>query len=189
MVVIAIISSLMAVVVGAFRSGMSAASPTHAAELASASVLAARSQALTLRSGSRVVIDAIYDPEHSNRYLRRVTIERKETNPSGEELWVQTGMAVTLPAHTFFSTDYSSGYEILPAPDTGKLVYEFDAAGRLDSAGGVEARMVFVVGTLDSAGMLETPTAMLPKRNGFIIRQAGRVAHFQTPDQIIPAQQ
>ncbi len=181
LVVVALMIVLIGISLKAFRSGMSAASPTEAANLVSAAVLTARSQALTLRTGSRIVIDGNYDASQPDRSLRRVQLERKETN-GPVDTWVPAGKALALPENVFFATDYSTGYT---EPQPKKFVYEFDKAGRLIVPANQEARLVFVVGFRDPAGVLQTPAPMLPKRNGFIIRKAGRVTFFENPAQIV----
>ncbi len=184
LVVIAVMASMLALAGSAFRSGIGAASPLEASNLVSATILSARSQAMTLRSGSRIVVDASFDAGNPDRHLRRISIERKESTASGTE-WVDAGKTLILPKNTFFSTDYSSGYDTeTDSGDDLKYIYEFDEAGRLVTSGSGDARVVFVAGIMDEAGQLQTPDAMLPRRNGFIIRKAGRVTFFDHPDQI-----
>lgn len=189
LVVVGIMVLLIGLATTAFRGGMSAANPAEAGNLVSAIALNARSQALTLRSGSRIAIDAEFDPANPGRYLRRISLSRKEG-----AVWKPVGKPVMLPEHVFFSTAYSSGFaETTPPPDPTppepkQFVYEFDSSGRLATPGNAEARLVFVAGFVDDAGTLQTPEAMLPRRNGFILRRAGRVAFFQSPDQMPPSQ-
>ncbi len=185
------IASVLLGMTAHFLGASGSANPRQASLLVSSVAMNARSQAMAAQQPARLLIDAEFDAENPDDYLRRVA-----TVVWSEDGWVIKERPIRLPDSIFLSSDYSSGlrdtmsYDYSDAsPQTGEsgnevFFIEFDAAGRLDPST-EEARIVFVSGVLDrQSGALDVPAARLPQRDGFIVRMAGRLTFFQEPDQI-----
>jgi prepilin-type N-terminal cleavage/methylation domain-containing protein len=202
LVVIGIMAALAVVGLLATRGISKGASVQGAVSTASSLALAARAQAQTLGLGARLVIDSFYDAANPQHCLRRITILEavdpdEWTDPSVSE-WKLSDKPTLLPKGTYFDRENSSGFgtmqfsfEDIEAQDGSSgnevLYYEFDGNGRLiDVVPGELAKIIFVAGVdILPSGLPNIPEAMANSVDGFIIRRAGRLAFFESPDQIL----
>jgi len=195
LVVIAILVLLLAVTGSVFQGG--AGKLGAATSMASSMLLNARTQAMSMGNGARFVIEAEIDPANRDDFLRRLAVLRA-VDVGGVIKWEPVGRSVELPDGHVFATNYSQGYGTMKyafngvaGPQDGTtgqevFFYEFDGAGHLVSSSGSEARIVVAAGRLDDSGGIFTPQAQEARRDGFIVRRAGRLAYFQDTDQIDP---
>ncbi len=165
-----------------------------AVSAASTLALSARSEAMALGYGARLVIDFEYDEDRPQTYLRRMTILRG-VDVGGDRQWQLTDKPTLLPEGTYFYEDYSSGYDemffdfsdLQPQDGTSGdrvVYYEFDENGRYEPNSLELAKMVFVNALPPTSETLIIPDSMANSRDGFIIRNAGRLTFYERPDQI-----
>lgn len=176
--IIGILSSLAVVSFNSIGRGSGA---RGAMDLAASMALSARIEAMSFGYGSLLVIDNGDNPEHK---LQRMAVLRY-TNSTNLEL---VGKPTSLPQGSFFLPNYSKGMSTtnisnLPgAANTPAYFFKFNGSGHLVSAS--ESRLVFAGNTMDVAGNLQDPPGMIQGRRGFILRNNGRPAFFQTPEQM-----
>jgi len=181
LVVIAIIGILSSLAVVGFNSIGRGSGVRGAEDLAASMALSARVEAMSFGYGSLLVIDNGTNTEHR---LQRMAVLRY-TNTTNLDL---VGKPTALPKGTFFLTNYSKGMSATNITNfpggvsTPAYVLKFNGSGHLDSAS--ETRLVFSGNIMDAAGNLQNPPAMIQGRRGFILRNNGRPAFFQTPDQM-----
>ncbi len=194
--VMAVASVLIGMTAHFMGSANTGGNPRDASLFASSVTMNVRSQAMAAQQPARLLIDAEFDAANPENYLRRLGTVVWSTEGSTPG-WVMRETPTKTPDTTFLSESYSSGlhdtmrfdfadFTAQDGTEGRRVLYiEFDAAGRLVPPTTHEARIVFVSGVLDpQTGALTVPDARLPKRDGFIVRKAGRLTFFQEPDQI-----
>lgn len=191
--ILAVVAVLAGASVGVTRDVVTGSGVRGAVSLAAGFVEHARTQAVVRGGGSRVIIDA--DP-NSPTHLRRIAVIRGERLNSGGIVWHLAARPETLPTNAFFSEAYSDGAGTMRFDfagggsqngNTGSEVryFEYDAQGRLVSPPGSGLpRLVFVTGKLDGARELIVSESREASRQGFILRPAGNLTHFESPEQI-----
>jgi len=197
--VIAIVAILAAVSSTAFNSIGRGQGADGASTVASSLALGARVEAMKKGRGALLAIDATYDADNPERYLRRfVLFGGVETN--GEVRYEVAGKPLTLPQGVNFLPEYSDGYTtnqldlqaIEPqATNNGShnwLVYEFSGSGHLVAPATGDSRLVFGPAITDGSGNVDIPDSMAAKRRGFLLRNNGRPAFFETTNQMPPVQ-
>lgn len=194
LVIIAVIALLLGVGVGSTRDIVNGGGVRGAVSLAAGIIEHARTEAVLRGGGSRIIIDA--DPS-SGGYLRRLAILRGVRQENGYVEWQLASRPQTLPANAFFFEDYSDGFGTMRydfgggAGQTGNSgvecrYFEYDNHGWLVHVpGNGQPRAIFVTGLLNESGHLEVSESREVARQGFILRPAGNVTHFESPDQII----
>lgn len=188
LVVIAILTMLATLGGSAFEQFAQGSSVSKAAGLAAGLVEQARSTAVLDGANSRIAIDA--DPA-SEGYLRRMVVLVREKQTDGSVSWRVSTRPLTLPRGAYFYEEYSNPIGTmdveLPGGNTLCYYYEFDRHGRLVGNGsGDMMQIVFVSGIMEEgpSSRLTVPPRRELGREGFILRLAGNVTHFGTPDQI-----
>ena len=178
---IAIIGILSSLAVVGFNSIGRGSGVRGAEDLAASLALSARIEAMSFGYGSLLVIDNGTNPEHK---LQRMAVLRY-TNSTNFDL---VGKPTALPKGTFFLTNYSKGMNATNitnfpgAASTPAYFFKFDGSGHLVAASAT--CLVFSGNIMDAAGNLQNPPAMIQGRRGFILRNNGRPAFFQTPEQM-----
>lgn len=188
--VIAVIALLLGASVGSMQGIVNGSGVRGAVSLASGIVELARTEATLRGGGARIIIDA--DPT-SPGYLRRIAVVRGVREDDGSISWQVASRPQQLPEHTFFSEEFSGGFGSMqfafPGDGGGNsecLFFEYDHRGRLvPAAGGGLTKAVFVRGRVLPDGTLEVPDSLELGRQGFILRPAGNVTHFDSADQIL----
>ena len=181
LVVIAIIGILSSLAVVGFNSIGRGSGVRGAEDLAASLALSARVEAMSFGYGSLLVIDNGTNPEHK---LQRMAVLRY-TNSTNFDL---VGKPTALPKGTFFLTNYSKGMNATNITNfpgeasTPAYFFKFDGSGHLVAASAT--CIVFSGNIMDAAGNLKNPPAMIQGRRGFILRNNGRPAFFQTPEQM-----
>lgn len=193
LVVVAILSMLASV--GALGlQGMTGGSGVQGAvDLVAGIIEQARTEAIVRGNGSRVLINA--DPQ-SEGYLSTVAVLSGVRQSDGAVLWKLSSRPRRFPKQAFFFQDYSGGFGTMKfdfhgpgeqAGDQGTtcFYFEYDGRGALKSADpAVLSQLVFVNGSLEANGTLRVSSTREFTRGGFILRPAGNVTYFETPDQI-----
>jgi len=197
LVVIGIIAALTGVSMVAFKNLGTGQGTTGALDIASSLTMGARLEATTLGKGSLLVIDAEYDADHPENYLRRAAIFQG-VDVDGETEWVISGKAIFIPKNIYFLEDYSDGFrtdkslefqtfdtQTGDGPGNAVFYYEFNGSGHLvEDPQAQDTRLVFSPGTLQTDGELILTSTQLSGRKGFLLRQNGRPVFFESLDQM-----
>ena len=160
-------------------------------ELVAAMAAVARDDAIATGTPTRVAI--CVDTAAGVKYLRFVTAPTYHYDPDPAKVeWKFSGRGQTLPQGTIYWPDYSTPeaegntmmLKLAPPevvqPDSKFVFIEFDALGYPTKSG---AQWVFTKAVMDDAG----GAPVIPKpmdRDGFIMRQTGRLAFFRSPSDI-----
>ena len=160
-----------------------------AVDIASSLALSARYESMSYGNGALLVID---NGNNTDRKLRRMAVLRYTNtyDPSNLGANLQlAGKPTDLPMGVYFLTNYSSGYgtttlsNLLPGSSSVQvLYYYYDGSGRLSAMS--TNKLVFSAGIMDNSGSLTEPPTMLQGRRGFLLRQNGRPAYYQTTNQM-----
>ena len=188
LVVIAIMLVVLGIAGTVFRS--TGGRPSQAMEMVAAMVSVAREDALATGAPTRVAI--CVDTAAGAKYLRYVTALVDSDGDPATVNWKISGPGRTLPQGTIFWPDYSTP---AGATNTMKLnlatpgvvqdgasgstcvFIEFNAFGTPTQSG---LQWVFTKAVMDDSG----GAPVIPKpmdRDGFILRQTGRIASFRSP--------
>jgi prepilin-type N-terminal cleavage/methylation domain-containing protein len=160
-----------------------------AADQAAGLMQRARSEAITLGLGAKVVIDNGSDPKTQ---LRRMAIFTavEGANPGDISGWALADKPMFLPAGVYLLPDYSEGFVMAQydfqsvAPQDGSsgidcMEIAFDGQGEL-----ADANVVRLVFSKAPAAGDTPPESMLAGRRGFLIRKTGRPVYFEDPSQM-----
>lgn len=191
LVVIAVIVIAMGIAGTAIRP--TGGRPAKALELVAGMASVARDDALA--TGIRTRVALCVDNAAGVRYLRYVTVLTDADGDLETVGWKPSVRGQTLPQGTIFWPEYST---TATADNTMKLdlakpgdvqdgtsgmtcvFIEFDALGYPTTSG---IQWVFAKAVMDDAGgapMIPSPM----DRDGFILRQTGRLAYFRSPEEI-----
>lgn len=188
LVTISILAMLLTLGGSAFEQLAQGSGVNKATSLTAGLVEQARSSAVLHGAGSRIVIDA--DPT-SEGYLRRAGVLLAEKQEDGSVDWRFSSRPLLLPKGAYLYEDYSNPTGTMnvdfPGANAVCHYYEFDRQGRLVANGSGElVQIVFVAGVMADgpAGQLTIPSDRELGRQGLILRPAGNVTYFETPDQI-----
>jgi len=178
--VVAIIGILSSLAVTGFNSVTRGSGARGAADVAASLALSARLEALSLGYGSLLVIDN--GPNHEQA-LQRMAVFRytDETNV------IMVGKPIALARGVYFLPDYSKGMgqtnlNLPGSSATPVYYYKFDGSGHLEATS--DSRLVFSANAMDSSGNLQNPESLVVGRRGILLRNNGRPAFFQTPEQM-----
>lgn len=191
LVVIAIILTALGIAGTAFRP--TGGRPAKAMELVAAMAAVARDDAIATGTPTRVAI--CVDPAAGVKYLRFVTALADADGNAATAGWKFSVQGQMLPQGTIFWPEYSTpavaGNTMrlnLATPGAAQdgtsgstfAFIEFDASG-YPAVG--SAQWVFTKAVMDDAG--GAPVVPKPMdRDGFILRQTGRLAYFRSPEDI-----
>lgn len=185
LVVIAIVSVLASLAVISFRNIGRGTGVRGAVDLAAGVALTARIEAMSYGYGSILVIDNGND---TSQKLQRLAVLRAYQETNGNIAYELVGKPSFLPEGSYLLPAYSKGLSTtnltnLPGSNnTPAFFLKFNGSGHLDSS--TETRLVFSGNIMDSSGNLQNPESMIQGRRGFILRNNGRPAFFQTPEQM-----
>lgn len=201
LVVLAIIGTLLGVGVGAIKNLSRSKGISTAVPLAQSVFDLARQTAKSTGVSTRVVIYAdkgASREDHRNRYLRMIGVATARANADGDLdvngdtviEWRLVARPIIIPSGTYFNKNLSEHWgedtAFFPGSDQAVdcFVYEFNSEGALINA--IDSgQFVIQAGKLNPQA--ETPNVSKDAKRdagGFKIFKNGRVATFQSPNQI-----
>lgn len=188
LVVIAIIGILSSLAVIGFGSIGRGSGARGAADLAASMTLSARIEAMAFGYGSLLLID---NSSSSDRKLQRMAVLRANKDTNGNVVYEMVGKPTSFTRGIFFLPEYSSGWRTTNTTNfpggisTPVYYYKFSGTGYLDpDLSAADTRMVFSANIMDSSLALQNPASMVAGRRGFLLRNNGRPAFFQTTNQM-----
>lgn len=193
LVVIAILAMMAGLGASGLQGVAGGSGVQGAVDLTAGIIEQARTEAVLRGNGSRVLINA--DPQ-SKGCLGTVAVLVGIRQPDGTVFWKLSSRPQPFPKNAFFFKDYSGGFGTMKfdflgpgeqAGDQGTtcFYFEYDGKGNLKSPDpSVLSQVVFVNGVLETDGSLTVSPSRELSRSGFILRPAGNVTYFETPDRI-----